>query len=191
MKRSASLLATCVLALAVLIPASAADISAPPQPLSLTAGTAGYFGDVFGINNNGNTFADRFTFTVGTYPFDVDAIVASISRSATTGLDISAFNLYSAANDLILSGTPLASGALDAWALSGGLLDPGGYYLQIDGTVVSDGAASYGGAVLLTPVPEPAMLGLLAGGLGLLGVAATRRRVPVTLQGAPLKFSAS
>ena len=175
MKRSASLLAACVLAVAAFSPVQAADISAPPQPLSLTSDAAGYFGDAFGINNNGNTFADRFTFTVGSYPFNVDAIVASISRSATTGLDISGFGLYTAANDLVLTGTALSGAELDVWQLSGDLIDPGSYYLQIDGTVVSDGAASYGGAVLLTPVPEPAMLGMLAGGLALVGVAARRR----------------
>ena len=184
MKRSASLLAACELAVAALNPASAADISAPPQPLSPSAGTVGFFGNAFGIDNNGTTFADRFTFTSGASPFDVDAIVASISRTATTGLHISAFNLYTDANDLIVSGIPLASGVLDVWQLSGDLLGPGGYYLQIDGTVVSNGAASYGGAMLLTPVPEPAMLGMLAGGLGLLGVAA--RRTPRRL-----RFSAS
>ena len=175
MKRTTSLLGACVLAVAAITPVSAGDISAPPQPLSLTAGTAGFFGDAFDIDNSGNTFADRFTFTVGAYTFNVDAITASISRSATTGLDIAGFNLCTAANDLVVSGSVLASGALDVWQLSGDLLDPGGFYLQIDGTVVSNGTASYGGAVLLTAVPEPATPGMLAGVLGLLGLG-TRRR---------------
>lgn len=178
MKRSVSLLAACVLAAATLAPASAADISAPVQPLALTGNTAGYFGDSFGVNNSGNTFADRFTFTVGDAPFNIDSIVASISRTAATGLDITGFGLYSDVNSLILSGTALSGGAIDVWQLSGDLVNPGSYYLQVDGTVVSDGAASYGAAVLLTPVPEPAMLGMLAGGLGLLGVAARRRSRP-------------
>lgn len=175
MKRSTSLLAACVLAFATLAPAQAADISAAPQPLVLIDNSAGFFGDSFGLNNNGNTFSDQFTFTVGDYPFNLDAIVASLSRSTATGLDISGLGLYSAANALILSGTQIASGPVDLWQLSGDLLDPGDYYLQVEGAVVSDGAASYGAAVLLTAVPEPAMLGMLAGGLGLMGFIARRR----------------
>jgi len=68
MKRSTSLMAACVLAVAALGPARAADISAPVQPLNLTDNTAGFFGDAFGINNSGNTFSDRFTFTVSDSP---------------------------------------------------------------------------------------------------------------------------
>lgn len=175
MKRSTSLMAACVLAVATLGPARAADISAPVQPLNLTDNTAGFFGDAFGVNNSGNTFSDRFTFTVSDSPFTIDSIVASISRSATTGLDISQFGLFNDAEMMAIHGIPTLSGAVDVWQLSASQLDPGDYYLQIDGTVVSNGAASFGGALLLTPVPEPAMLGMLAGGMGLLGVAARRR----------------
>lgn len=175
MKRSASVLAACVLAVATLGSAHAADISAPSQPLDLVGNTAGVFGDAFDANNNGNTFADRYTFTVSDYPFNLDAFVSSFSRSTTTGLDIAGFGVYSDTNALIAGGTALSSGILDAWQLTGNLLDPGNYYLQVEGTVVSDNAASYGGTVLLTAVPEPAMLGMLAGGLGLLGLAGRRR----------------
>ena len=178
MKRSSSLVAACLLALATSGPALAADISAPTQPLDLFGNAAGLFSDSFATNNIGNTFADRFTFTVGAYPFTFDALVASISTSASTGLDITGFGLYSDLNGLVFSGTPSIGGAIDLWEASSGLLDPGSYYLEVGGTVVSDRAASYFGAVLLTPVPEPTMLGMLAGGLGLLGLAGwgARRR---------------
>lgn len=175
MKRSTSLLAACVLAMASLAPAQAADISAPSRALNLIDDSAGYFGDSFGLNNSGNTFSDQFTFTVGAVPVDLDAIAASISGSAATGLDITAFSLYSAANALVFGGTQIVSGAIDIWQLSADVLAPGDYYLQVEGSVVSNGAASYGAALLLSPVPEPAMLGMLAGGLGLMGFVGRRR----------------
>jgi hypothetical protein len=175
MKRSAPLLAACVLAVAALAPARAADISAPIQPLDLVGNSAGFFGDSFAEGNNGNTFSDRFTFTVGDYPFNLDAIVASISSSASSGLDLTGFSLYDAADTLVFGGTSVTSGAVDIWQLSDELLDPGSYYLKVDGTVVSGGTSAYGAAVLLAAVPEPATLGMLAAGLGLVGVAARRR----------------
>jgi opacity protein-like surface antigen len=177
MKSPASLLAASVLAIAAIGPAQAADISAPPEPLSLAGDIAGFFSNSFDANNNGNTFADRFTFTVGALPSTLDAFVGSFSiGGGGSGLDISGLGVYSVANGLVFSGNALNSGALDLWQLSGGALQAGDYYLQVDGTVVSDDAGSYAGAVLLTPVPEPATMGMLVGGLGLLGLAARRRR---------------
>jgi hypothetical protein len=66
----------------------AETIGNSPQTLTLTDG-AGFFGDVLGANNKGDTFADRFTFSVsGTTAMNLDAIVSSISRTADMGLDI-------------------------------------------------------------------------------------------------------
>lgn len=176
MKSPAFLLAANVLAIAAIGPAHAADISAPPEPLSLAGDIAGFFNDSFDANNNGNTFADRFTFTVGTLPSTLDAFVGSFSIGGGSGLDISGFGVHSVANGLVFSGNALNSGALDLWRLSSGALQAGDYYLQVEGTVVSNEASNYAGAVLLTPVPEPAAMGMLVGGLGLLGFAARRRR---------------
>lgn len=177
MKRSTSLLAACVLAGAAMgsAPVLAADISTPPQAIDLVDNTAGFFGDSFGIDNQGNTFADRFTFRVSETQVNLDSIVASISRSATTGLNITGFSLFGNTDNLLASGTTLESGAIDVWRLSGNALAPGNYYLRVDGTVVSNGAAAFGGAILLSPVPEPATYGMLAGGLALLGFAARRK----------------
>ena len=177
MKSPAFLLAASMLALAAIGPVHAADISAPPEPLSLAGDIAGFFNDAFDANNNGNTFSDRFTFTVGALPSTLNAFVGSFSiGGGGSGLDISGFGLYSVANGLVFSGDALNSGALDLWRLSSGALQAGDYYLQVEGTVVSDDASNFAGAVLVTPVPEPAAMGMLVGGLGLLGFAARRRR---------------
>lgn len=147
-----------------------------PQAIDLTDG-AGFFGDMFTANNQGNTFADRFTFAVsGTSGSNLDAIISSFSRSADTGLDITGLALYGADDMLISSGTAAQSGTLDVWTISSGNLMAGNYYLQVSGNVVGTTPSSFGGAVMLAPVPEPETYGMLLGGLGLLGFLARRRK---------------
>lgn len=160
-----------------------------PQVLDLTDGS-GFFGDSFAMSNNGATFADHFTFSVtGTSPMNFDAIVSSISRTADTGLDFSALSLYrvgggtgtggTAGDTLVSSGTSLQSGSMDVWTLSSDNLTAGNYYVLVSGNLVSDTSASFGGAVMLSPmapVPEPETYGMMLAGLGVLGVLARRRK---------------
>jgi hypothetical protein len=160
-----------------------------PQVLDLTDGS-GFFGDTFAMNNNGATFADHFTFSVtGTTTSNFDAIISSISRTADTGLNISALSLYrvgggtgtggTAGDTLISSGTSLNSGQMDVWTLSSDNLAAGSYYVLVGGNMVSDTSASFGGAVMLAPtapVPEPETYGMMLAGLGVLGLLARRRK---------------
>ena len=147
-----------------------------PQALSLVDNSA-YFGDTFEADNEGNTFADRFTFTVdGDVGVNLDAIVASISGSADEGLDITGLALYGEDETLITTGSSLMGGAMDVWSVLSDNLVAGNYYLQVSGTLVSDTGASFGGAVMLAPVPEPETYGMMLGGLGLLGFLAHRRK---------------
>jgi hypothetical protein len=147
-----------------------------PQELNLIDNTA-FFGDTFAADNEGNTFADRFTFTVdGDMPMNLDAIISSISRSADEGLDITALALYGEDDTLITTGTSLMSGEMDVWSISSDNLAAGNYYLQVSGNLVSDTGASFGGAVMLAPVPEPETYGMMLGGLGILGFLARRRK---------------
>jgi hypothetical protein len=152
------------------------DVSNSPQALDLVDNTA-FFGSSFSEGNNGNTFADRFTFTVGgTVPLNLDSIVASVSRTADVGLDITGFALYDDTDTLLSSGTSLRSGATDVWTVSGDALESGAYYIRVNGNIVSDNGASFGGAVMLMPVPEPEAYGMMLGGLGILGFLARRRK---------------
>ena len=176
-----SLIAAVVLASASFVSsaAMAATVGNTPQVLDLTDGS-GFFGDTFAMNNNGNTFADRFTFTVGATGVgsNLDAIISSVSRSADTGLDITGVSLFNAAGDaLVSSGSSLQSGNIDVWTISSNNLAAGNYYLQVSGNLVSDQAASFGGAVsMAAPVPEPETYGMMLAGLGVLGFLARRRK---------------
>ena len=167
---------------AVMAQTTVTTVGNTPQVLDLTDGS-GFFGDTFAMNNSGATFADRFTFQVtGTTSSNFDAIISSISRSADTGLDITGLSLYRAASTgtgtgtLVSSGSSMNSGAMDVWTLSSSNLAAGNYYVLVSGNLVSDTSASFGGAVMLAPVPEPETYGMMLAGLGVLGLLARRRK---------------
>jgi hypothetical protein len=176
MKNPKSLVAAIMLATASFASTSVlAQISSPPAPLALMDNNA-FFGDTFAMDNQGKTFADRFTFSItDPVPQTLDAIVASISRTADTGLDITGLALYDSTNALLTSGEARNSGRIDVWTLSNTSLRAGDYYIQVSGNMVSNAGASFGGAVMLAPVPEPGTYGMMLGGLGLLGFLARRR----------------
>jgi len=153
--------------------AMAASVGTTPQVLDLGDGSA-YFGDTFNANNNGNTFADRFTFTISdTTGASLNALASSFGGVALTGL-----SLYNSTGDLVpSSGTWLQTNNYDLWTLTGTNLSAGNYYLQVSGNLTSDNPASFSGSVALAaPVPEPETYGMMLAGLGVLGFLARRRK---------------
>lgn len=177
MKNFKSLIAGVVVAGASLGAAGvmAADITTAPQALNLV-GTSAFFGDSFNIDHMSDTFADHFTFSVsGSVPSNFDAIVSSISRTAATGLDITGLTLFTGTGTQVATGSALHSGAIDVWTLTSNNLAVGNYYVQVSGRMVSATSGSFGGAVMLAPVPEPATYGMMLAGLGLVGFMARRR----------------
>ncbi|MES3024952.1 MAG: FxDxF family PEP-CTERM protein [Pseudomonadota bacterium] len=173
MKNSKSLLAAVVVAGASMASsfASAADIF----ELDVLDNSA-HFGSTFAMDNEGQTFSDRFVFEIENRPANLDAIVSSISRAADMGLDITGLNLYRDNGALVATGTASQTGATDVWTVSTDNLTRGSYYLAVSGNMAGDTGGSFGGAMMLAPVPEPATYGMLLGGLGLLGFMARRRK---------------
>lgn len=148
-----------------------------------------HFGDTFAASTVGNTFTDIFTFNIGT-PFDAASSLTSsyLNTPQTKDLLITGFSLYryDPATMAIL-GTAIAginetgfgSHPTDSWSLTAYGLSSGDYALKVDGKVLGAGGGAFGGDLTVSPVPEPQTWGMLLAGLGLLGVAARRKPVPL------------
>jgi len=146
-----------------------------------------HFGDTFTAATVGSTFTDIFTFNIGT-PFDASASVTSsfLNTPQTKDLLITSFSLYRYdPGTMAVLGTAIAginetgfgSHPTDSWSLSAYGLSSGDYALRVDGRVLGAGGGAFGGDLTVSPVPEPATYGMLLAGLGLVGVAATRRKL--------------
>jgi len=153
--------------------AMAADISNPDAPLDLSSGSD-FFGHFVTGNNAGNTFSDRYTFTL-TGNSILTSDLSSFSGNAKNGLDITSLGLFNA-NGLVLKGTQVSTGDIDVWTLASGPLSAGSYFLQISGTVMSKAAGVYSAGATVSAVPEPATYGMMLGGLALVGAVAARRK---------------
>ncbi|MGO4479727.1 FxDxF family PEP-CTERM protein [Massilia sp. 2TAF26] len=150
-----------------------------------------HFGDTFAASTVGNAFTDIFTFNIGT-PFDAASSLTSsyLNTPQTKDLLITGFSLYryDPATMAIL-GTAIAgindtgfgSHPTDSWSLTAYGLNSGYYALKVDGKVLGAGGGAFGGDLTVSPVPEPQTWGMLLAGLGLLGVAARRKLVPIRI----------
>ena len=152
----------------------AEDISSPIAPIEL-ADNAGFFGRLITGNHRNDTFADQYSFDLSSGG-SVVADLFSYSGNAKNGLDITGLALYSADGTLVSTGTQLETGKTDQWHLATGILSGSGYYLQVEGNVLSQAAGAYTASLTVSPVPEPATYGMMLGGLALVGVAARRRK---------------
>jgi len=152
--------------------AMAATAANTPQAIDLSGGSA-VFGDTFTSGNIGDTFADRFTFSVGSPASNLNAISSSFGGVALTGLA-----LYTDAGTLLpTTGSWLQNDNFNVWTLTTNQLNAGNYYLQVNGNLTTDRPASFSGTVsLAAPVPEPETYGMMLAGLGVLGYLARRRK---------------
>jgi hypothetical protein len=157
--------------------ASATDISNPVEALTFDADGAAFFGQLFTGHNAGNTFTDKYTFTLSSLT-DLSADVFSYSGNAKNGLDITSLDLFTSGGTLVQHGLQLSTGKTDQWTLSSNGLGASSYYLQVSGSVLSNAAGKYtaSAAAIPAPVPEPETYAMLLGGLAALGVVARRRK---------------
>lgn len=155
--------------------ASAADISNPASAITFDVDGAAFFGQLFTGHQAGDTFADKYTFSLPGLT-NLTADVFSYSNNPANGLDISSLDLYTAGGTLVTHGMQISTGQTEQWNLASNGLTAQSYYVQISGSVVSNAAGKYIASTTVTPVPEPETYGMMLGGLALLGVVARRRR---------------
>lgn len=176
-KTSQAIIATLLLAGAA-FSANAADASHATKPVDLSKNAAKYTAS-FASGLANATFTDQFSFHVSSTSLLV-ADVTSTALSASTGLDLTSFAVYSSTGTLLFSGTQKATGIVDNWKLnaSNQVLAAGDYYLQVIGKINSAGAGSLSGNIALkvVAVPEPETYAMLLAGLGLIGFVARRRK---------------
>jgi hypothetical protein len=143
-----------------------------------------YFGDAFAAVHQGDSFVDKFKFTIGN-GFDSSASLTSTYLNSTkvkdlaiTGFSLSMIDPVTSAVLATYNGvnTTVGGSHVDTWELNQFGLMSGTYVLEVDGNVVGNGGGSYASNLTVAPaVPEPETYGMLLGGLALLGVAARRR----------------
>jgi hypothetical protein len=151
---------------AALTVASASSAWAVGGPLTFVGNTASFSTTVNGA------FTDFWTFNVVAPGASAAASATNIAFNGAGGITSFA-GLLSAVN---LTGSSTVTPPVVVNVLSGftGVLVPGAYSLRISGN--AGASASYGGNVVLTPVPEPETYALMLAGLGVVGFVAARRR---------------
>ncbi len=152
--------------LAALAAASVSNAWALGGPLTFVGNTASFSTSVNGA------FSDVWTFNVASPGASAAASATNISFNGAGGIAGFSGTLASIA----LSGSAVPSPPVVVNVLAGftGVLSAGAYTLTIGGNAGS--GASYGGNVVLTPVPEPETYALMLAGLGVVGFVAARRR---------------
>ena len=179
MKKTAkSVITGLILTAAVALPqlsfAAVIDVSHPTKALTLIDNTLN-FGAKFGNGLKNGVFDDRFSFSFNSTG-SAEAIVSSISSSASNGLDLTGFDIINTHGVVVAQGVQQSTGTRDVWVIPSKSLFNGNYLLRVQGIVMSNTSASFGGNLNVTPVPEAETYAMMLLGLGVLAAVARRRK---------------
>jgi hypothetical protein len=154
-------------ALSATVPAMASECTSTFSLGTLAPTTVGVFGNDFSAPQS---FNDCYTFTLSQAPSTATTTTIEWDWSTAFNIDVSSVSL-SGGNLVSYVGDVFAQ----SWTFSG--LTAGDYLLQVAGDVISTGREGYDLGIgytgllrtsgpVVTPVPEPAALAMLALGLG-------------------------
>ncbi|QYF92381.1 FxDxF family PEP-CTERM protein [Massilia sp. PAMC28688] len=175
MNKSRAFLSAIALASATLMSQSAfaGPIASTTTDITLVDNKAS-FEQVLTGGNAGATFHNRYQFTLGEMgDFNADL---SLGNGANKSLSITGFTLLDSKGNTVGSSTAAGTG----WLLDVDNLASGSYTVQVSGALSTNAAGKYYGNLMLGPsaiaaVPEPAPVGLMLAGLGVLGFSVRRR----------------
>jgi hypothetical protein len=120
-------------------------------------------------------FNDLFTFTTASSSGGASSVASFNGQYFSTAF--SSFNLLNVSNGNSVVATGLIGPSFVTQLGFSGLNQNSIYALNIIGTVNSPSAGGfYSGSLSVSPIPEPAEYVLLAGGFGLIGFIANRRK---------------
>lgn len=157
------------LALASAVVLGSTGAMAAGGPLDLSSGSTG-----FSSTPTAGVFTDVFTFSLtGAVPFFA---YISMTTALNGDQDVDFTRITLAGPLASYDFSRLLGDPFETWALGSLPLALGAYTMTVTGTNTA-AIGSYGGSIALMPVPEPATLALLLGGLVLVAGQARRRSI--------------
>jgi PEP-CTERM motif len=133
----------------------------------------------------GSVFSDVYSFSV-TADASLQSILAAASFTNIVGISNFTSSLWLSGGGLLAAGNTFTSGSGGATTTTSSifysLLTAGvgappvpSYEIRTSGTIIGP-SGSYGGSVVIAPIPEPEIYAMMAVGLGLLGWVRRRRK---------------
>lgn len=117
----------------------------------------------------GGSFMDILNFSVSSESMLLSNLV-ELELAPVVGLDVFSWDIFAVGSNVALGY------AQDVTSRLYGLIGPGDYFAQVSGSTTGIFGGSYTLNLVTAPVPEPSMIALMLGGLGLVGFMARRRK---------------